>query len=463
MGNRIDEGSRGDTIHGMYMNTKQIINTIIALLIAIIVAFSIDAQPSVQHGMGIFVAIAWLWITQALPLSTTALLIPILAMASGLLSASQAFENFASPVIFLFMGGFALAAALQKYSLDQLFANKMLSFSGGKPFKAILLLFLTTAILSMWISNTATLALMLPIALGLLSSYGKKASGNLTVFVLLGLAYSGNLGGMATLIGSPPNAIAASAANLSFADWLTWGLPMFALLFPLMIVVLFIIFRPKFSDSIVINLSKVALSWQRSLVIAIFAFTALGWIFSAPLSKALGIDSGFDAMLAVLAIVLLTGSKSLPFEEFINKTNWGILILFGGGLTLSSLLKNSGASLWLANGISNHLPANNAWLVLLIICAFVIFLTELVSNTASAALLVPLFMTVALDLGLPPVGIAVVIALCASCAFMLPVATPPNAIVFSAGLVPQKQMMRAGLVLNLTFAVVIASVAGLLF
>lgn len=451
------------------MDIKKIINTLIAVAMALTVAFSINAPLSVQQGMGIFVAIAWLWISQALPISTTALLIPVLAMMSGLLDAKQAFENFASPVIFLFMGGFALAAALQRYSLDQLFANKMLSFSGGKPLKAILLLFLTTAMLSMWISNTATIALMLPIALGLLSSYEKisscdnKASPNIVVFVLLGLAYSGNLGGMATLIGSPPNAIAATAANLSFADWLRWGVPMFVLLFPLMITILFVLFRPKFPNAMSINLPKVELSWQRNMVIVIFMLTALGWIFSAPLSETLGIQRGFDAMLAVFAIVLLTGSKSLPFDDFVKKTNWGILILFGGGLTLSTLLKASGASLWLANAISSNLPVDNAWLVLLIICVFVIFLTELVSNTASAALLVPLFMTVALDLGLPPVGIAVVIALCASCAFMLPVATPPNAIVFSSGLVSQKQMMRAGLVLNLCFAVVIASVAGILF
>jgi len=445
------------------MNTKQVINVLIAVIMAFTVGFNIDAQPSVQQGMGVFVAIAWLWITQALPISTTALLIPILAITSGLLTTSQAFKNFANPVIFLFMGGFALAAALQRYGLDQLFANKMLSLSGGKPFKAILLLFLTTAILSMWISNTATLVLMLPIALGLLSSYNTKASPNLTIFVLLGLAYSGNLGGMATLIGSPPNAIAASAANLSFADWLSWGIPMFALLFPLMILVLFVLFKPKFPDSVTINPPKVEFSWQRSMVIIIFSLTTLCWIFSAPLSQAFGINGGFDAMIAVSAIVLLTGSNSLPFDEFIKKTNWGILILFGGGLTLSALLKSSGASLWLANVISSLLPADYSWLVLLIICVFVVFLTELVSNTASAALLVPLFMTVALDLGLPPVGIAVIIALCASCAFMLPVATPPNAIVFSSGLVPQKKMMHAGLVLNFSFAVVIATVAELFF
>ena len=437
-------------------------NLLLAAIFFFAANFFIDAQPQVQQGMAIFVAVAWLWITQALPIGTTALLIPVLALASGLLPAAQAFENFASPIIFLFMGGFALAASLQKYGLDQLFALKMLSLAGGRPLIAVLLLFLTTSMLSMWISNTATIALMLPIALGLLSKQSAKENPNLYIFVLLGLAYSGNLGGMATLIGSPPNAIAASAAGLSFSDWLRWGIPMFAILFPMMIVILYFIFRPQFTRSIAFKLNKVDYHWRRNLVIIIFCFTALGWVFSSPLSQALGITKGFDAMLAVLAIIMLTGSKCLTFDNFVEKTNWGILLLFGGGLTLSALLKSSGASMWLANQISATLPVNHTWLLLLIICLFVVFLTELVSNTASAALLVPLFMSVAVDLNLPPVVIAVVIALSASCAFMLPVATPPNAIVFSSGYVPQKQMMRAGLLLNLIFSVVIASIATLL-
>lgn len=446
------------------LDTKKI-NILLSVVFAFITANIVDASLPVQQGLAIFVAIAWLWITQALPISTTALCIPVLALLSGILPAKQAFINFAHPVIFLFMGGFALAAALQKYSLDKLFAVRMLSFSNGKPLLAVLLLFLTTALLSMWISNTATIALMLPIGLGLLSAQqaDEKNHPSVYIFVLLGLAYSGNLGGMATLIGSPPNAIAATAAGLSFSDWLKWGVPMFALLFPLMILVLFILFRPKFSKSIELTLPVIESSWQRSVVVTIFLLTACGWVFSKPLANILGINSGFDAMLAVIAIVLLTGSKCLPFDEFIKKTNWGILILFGGGLTLSAVLKVSGASLWLATAISSNLPADNTWFVLVIICIFVIFLTELVSNTASAALLVPLFMTVAIELNLPPEGIAVVIALCASCAFMLPVATPPNAIVYSSGLVPQMQMMRAGLVLNFIIAIVIASVAFLLF
>ena len=446
----------------MNLLTKNTFNLLLAVIFFLVARFSIDAEPQVQQGVALLVAVAWLWITQALPIGTTALLIPVLALATGLLPATQAFENFANPIIFLFMGGFALAASLQKYGLDQLFALKILSLAGGRPLIVILLLFLTTALLSMWISNTATIALMLPIALGLLSRQSADKNPNIYVFVLLGLAYSANLGGMATLIGSPPNAIAASAAGLSFSGWLRWGMPMFVLLFPLMIFILFIIFKPTFTHSIVFELKAIEYHWRKNLVITIFFFTALGWLFSAPLSYVLGISKGFDAILAVLAIIMLTGFRCLPFDDFIKKTNWGILILFGGGLTLSALLESSGTSVWLANQISANLPVNNTWLILLIICIFVVFLTELVSNTASAALLVPLFMSVALDLHLPPTVIAVVIALSASCAFMLPVATPPNAIVFSSGYIPQKQMMRAGLLLNLVFSVVIASITTLI-
>ena len=160
----------------------------------------------------------------------------------------------------------------------------------------------------------------------------------------------------------------------------------------------------------------------------------------------------------MLAIVLLTGSGTLKFDEFVAKTNWGILILFGGGLTLSAVLQSSGTSAWLAGQITTQLPVHNSWLLLLVVCLFVIFLTELVSNTASAALLIPLFVGVAVELNLSQVGMAVVIALSASCAFMLPVATPPNAIVYSSGCVPQKTMMRAGLVLNLCFAFLISTI-----
>jgi len=440
------------------MNYKNIINVILAFSAAYSVRYWVDADASIQSGLSIFIVIGWLWVSEAINISVTALLVPILAVISGLFPVSEAFANFANPVIFLFMGGFALAAGLQKYHLDQAFAAKILSFSRGRTLPAILLLFITTALLSMWISNTATVAMMLPLAMSLLSGRSLEKNQSLYLFVLLGLAYSGNLGGIATLIGSPPNAIAASLMGLSFRDWLSWGVPMFLLMFPIMVLLLYLMFRPDFSGSLRLSYQPQAMGRGPITVLVIFALTAAGWLFSAPLASALGITAGFDALVAVLAVILLTGSGALKFNEFVEKTNWGILILFGGGLTLSALLQSSGTSAWLAGLITAHLPVHNSWLLLLVICLFVIFMTELVSNTASAALLIPLFVSVAIDLNLSEVGMAVVIALSASCAFMLPVATPPNAIVYSSGCVPQKKMMRAGLILNLCFAFLIATI-----
>ncbi|MEX0943926.1 MAG: DASS family sodium-coupled anion symporter [Pseudomonadales bacterium] len=439
------------------MNRSNLLNILIALGAGWLVSEFVHAERPVQLGLGLFVCIAWLWISEALHISVTALLVPLLASLAGLVTVSNALVEFANPIIFLFMGGFALAAGLQKYELDRAFAVKVLALSRGHPLIAILLLFLVTACLSMWISNTATIAMMLPLAIGLLSSRNPEQEPALYLFVLLGLAYSGNIGGMATLIGSPPNAIAASAMGLSFSDWLSFGIPAFLLLFPLMILVLYLLIRPRFGQELSLDSHTSEPDARRGIMLVIFALTAGGWVLSSPLSALFGITSGFDSMIAIAAIVLLIGTGCLDFREFVAKTNWGILILFGGGLTLSVVLQSSGASVYLAEKIIALLPGNNAWLLLFIICLFVIFLTELVSNTASAALLVPLFVTAAAGFGYTGTDMAVMVALCASCAFMLPVATPPNALVFSSGFVPQRQMMKAGLILNIVCSLLLAS------
>jgi solute carrier family 13 (sodium-dependent dicarboxylate transporter), member 2/3/5 len=444
------------------VRVRNLIHLIIAFSLGYAVSILADADPLARNGLGLFTCIAWLWISEALPISLTALLIPLFASVIGIFSVRQSLAEFANPIIYLFMGGFALAAALQKYELDRLFALRVLSLSRGVPIVAILLLFVVTAILSMWISNTATTAMMLPLAAGLLAGRDPDAYADNYLFVFLGLAYAANIGGMATLIGSPPNAIAAAAAGLDFTGWLSFGLPAFLLLFPLMILVLYCWIRPRFSEPVTLEVHESDRDPHRTLVLVIFALTAAGWVFSSPLSGLLGISGGFDSLIALMAIALLIASGCLTFSEFTAGTNWSILILFGGGLTLSAALKASGASAWLAANIIAILPADNLWLMLLIVCLFVIFLTELVSNTASAALLVPLFLTVATEFGLPIQIMVVLIALCASCAFMLPVATPPNALAFASGFVPQKKMMSIGLVLNVLFAMVLASLFWLL-
>lgn len=431
----------------------------IAVIVSMLVYWLVPADITTRKGLAVFAFIGILWITEALHLTVTALLVPIVAIIIGLADAKYAFSHFANPIIFLFLGGFVLATALQKHSIDNLLANKVLSLSRGKPLVAIILLFAVTAFLSMWISNTATAAMMLPLALGLLSKSDVKSNPKLFLFVLLGLAYSANLGGIATLIGSPPNAIAASAAGFRFNDWLKWGIPVFLILFPIMIAILYFLYRPKFSQNLYINHFPLKLNPQKIIVIGIFILTALCWIFGAPLSEILNISKSFDSIVAVCAIVALVGTNSVHWKDIQTNVNWGILVLFGGGIALSSILNSSGASDWLANQLVSVLPIQQEWLLLLIISLFVVFLTELVSNTASAALLIPIFMSVAHSLNISPTGIAILIALCASCAFMLPVATPPNAIVFGSGFIRQKDMMRAGLIINLMCAIIISSIA----
>ncbi|MBV1904833.1 MAG: SLC13 family permease [Pseudomonadales bacterium] len=445
------------------MKQRNLIHILLALSAGYLISQWVPAETAVQTGLGLFTCIAWLWISEALHISVTALLVPLLASLFGIFSVTQALVNFANPIIFLFMGGFALAAALQKYALDYAFAIKVLNLSRGNPVVAILLLFLITAFLSMWISNTATVAMMLPLTLALLADRDPINESKLFLFALLGLAYSGNLGGMATLIGSPPNAIAASAADIDFMHWLSLGIPAFLTLFPLMLIALYLSIRPKFGSHLTLQLhtqpTEQSAKKRQKYVLAIFLVTATSWVMSSPLSTALGIEKNFDSLVAIIAIVLLISSGCINFKELSAKTDWGILILFGGGLTLSAAMQVSGASAWLADSVVALLPGNNHWLALFEICLFIIFLTELVSNTASAALLVPVFISIAAGLGFSEQAMAVLIALCASCAFMLPVATPPNALVFSSGFIPQQRMLRTGLLLNITFALALSGLS----
>ncbi|HEY0819612.1 MAG TPA: DASS family sodium-coupled anion symporter [Rhizobacter sp.] len=431
--------------------------------IAALVYAMAPPPDALRTGLALFVLIGGLWMTQALHLSVTALLVPLLAVLSGLTDLRSALAPFAHPVIFLFLGGFALAAALQQQGLDRRLALAVLRLAAGRRGVAVALLFGLTALLSMWISNTATAAMMLPLALGLL---GDDDGPRERAFVLLGVAYSASIGGIGTLVGSPPNAIAAAQAGIGFAEWMRIGVPMVVLLLPLMAGVLFLLLRPR--------LRAVAsprderpqpAPWTREqrFTLAVFALTAAGWVGAAPLGRWLGITADIDSAIAVAAIVVLVASRTIGWPEIEHRTQWGVLLLFGGGLALSEVMSTSGASRFLAGALTGALQDAPTLLLLLGVVTFVVFLTELVSNTASAALLVPIFLGVAASLGLPPPLFAAAIAVSASCAFMLPVATPPNAIVYATEQVPQATMMRCGLVLNLACIVAITALAMLVF
>lgn len=431
------------------------------VVLASLAAWGAPAHGQLREGLALFVLIGALWVTQALPLAVTALAVPLLAVLAGLVPLRQALAPFAHPVIFLFLGGFALGAALSRQGIDQALAHAVLRVARGHRLAAVLLLGGLCALLSMWMSNTATAAMMVPLALGLLrgdDAPEHSAGASEQAFVLLVLAYSASIGGIATLVGSPPNAIVAAQLDIGFAQWMWIGLPMALLLWPAMVAVLFVVLRPSLGGRV--EVVAVPLPWtrERLLTIAIFALTAAGWVAGAPLAAWLGVSADIDTLVALAAIVALVLSGALDWKDIERHAQWGVLLLFGGGLALSEVMAVTGASGYLASGLLAAVAHAPAALVLLGVVAFVVLLIEIVSNTASAALLLPVFLPVALAMGFPPLAIGAAIAVAASCAFMLPVATPPNAIVFATGLVPQSTMMRCGWWLNAVSIVTITAI-----
>ena len=424
-------------------------------LIALAVYLLGPTDDALRAGLAIFVFIGALWLTQALPLTLTALLVPVCAVLSGLMGVQQALEPFAHPIIFLFLGGFALAAALSRHGLDRLLARRVMALAGGRRLRAHLLLFVLVAALSMWISNTAAAVMALPLALGLLPA---TADTRERTFVLLGVAYSASIGGIGTLVGSPPNAIAAAQAGIGFAEWMRFGVPAVLLLMPLMVGVLWLLLRPPVDgDAPVVADEHYAWTPGALLTLVVFACAVPAWVFGAPLGRLLGVAGDIDALIALMVLIALVASRVVEWKDVERQTEWGVLLLFGGGLALGAVLGSSGASSYLSDRLLGVMADAPGWLIVLGVVAFVVMLTELVSNTATAALLVPLLVALAPDVGLDPRGLAVAAAISASCAFMLPVATPPNALVFGTGAVAARDMMRCGLLLNLVCILVISA------
>lgn len=437
---------------------KGLLITAIAAIVSLIIFNVLPFDTNVNKGLSMLVFIGTLWLTEALHVTITAILVMIIGVAIGIpeFDTKSALSSFASPTIYLFFGGFALAAALHVQKLDKKIALKLISLSGGKLGNAVMLIFFATAALSMWISNTATAAMMLPLAIGMLSQVDREKDRGTFVFVLLGIAYSASLGGLGTIVGSPPNAIAAKALEISFIDWMKFGLPLTFVLTPLLLGAMYLVLKPNLNVRIS-SLDQPEIPWTtpRIITIIVFLATALSWIFGNKLGEMLEI-SDIDAVIALCAAVAVVSLGLVSWKQVSDNTDWGVLMLFGGGIALSNVLKNSGASLVMGETVANALMTTPLFLVMLAVAAFIIFLTEFASNTASAALLVPVFVAIAEQMGLPTEVLVMIIGIGASCAFMLPVATPPNAIVFGTGLIKQSEMVRVGMVLNITASIIVA-------
>ena len=436
---------------------KGLLTTIISAVVCFGIYYILPYSPDANKGIALLIFVAALWFTEAVHITVTALMIPILAVVLGFpdMDIKKAMAGFSDPTIYIFFGGFALATALHMQRLDRKIAVSLLRLSRGNMKVAVLMLFAVTAFLSMWISNTATAAMMLPLAMGMMSHLDQKKERKTYVFVLLGIAYCASIGGLGTVVGSPPNMIAAKALNLDFVGWMKLGLPMMLLILPLMLFSMYVILKPNLNERVEVKAESIPWTLHRVIALLIFLAAAIAWVFSSKIKAAFDISNP-DTVIALIAAVAVVVFGVAQWKEVARNTDWGVLMLFGGGISLSALLQSSGASEALGQQVASTFSHSPALLVIFVVAAFIIFLTEFTSNTASAALLVPIFASIATQMGLPEQVLVFVIGIGASCAFMLPVATPPNAIVFGTGLIKQREMMNVGLLLNVLCIVLVA-------
>lgn len=419
------------------------------------------------------------WITEALPIAVTALLPIVLFPLLDVTSIDEATTPYANPLIFLFMGGFMIAIAMERWDLHRRVALTIVSFVGVKPTSIIIGFMLASAFMSMWVSNTATALMMLPIALSVFQLVEDRKEGadrlNFEIVLVLSIAYACNIGGMGTLIGTPPNALLAGfmsenyGVEIGFAQWMMLGIPLVLISLPLLYVLLVKIIYPiklkelpGGKELIRSQLKRLGLiSSAEKKVALVFCLTALLWIFRPLLTSFLpGLS---DAGIAIgAAVVLFIIPVNIEERQFVlswsdaEQLPWGVLILFGGGLSLASAISSTGLAEWIGQGVG-VLGGRPLLLLIGMVVFLIIFLTEMTSNTATTAAFLPILASVAVGLGENPLLLAVPAALGASCAFMLPVATPPNAIVYGSGKITIPEMSKAGLWLNLVFIVLLTA------
>ena len=434
--------------------------------------------------IGLWMAI-W-WATEAVPVAVTALLPLVSFDILGITSLKQAAAPYANPIIYLFFGAFVLALAVQRWNLHQRIALAILSRTGTDGGRLIGGFMLVAALLSMWMTNTSTTMMLMPIALSVVSvvldqvaNISHQGQRDFQVAMLLGLAYAATIGGMATLIGTPPNALLAAfvsdnyAIEISFIDWMMVGVPVSCVLLPsawwLLTRKVFRVHVPA-SEVAQNHLTRLyremgPMTAAEKRVAAVFLLVVLGWVLRRPLATGLSIDGLSDTAIALMGaiglFVLPSGDRQQPqllVWEDVSQLPWGVLVLFGGGLSLASAIASSGLAQWLGEGLA-PLALFGVAAMILGATALVIFLTEMTSNLATTATFLPVIGAMAIESGIDPMVLCVPVTLAASCAFMLPVATAPNAIAFSSGLISIPQMARAGLLLNCAGMALLTAVA----
>lgn len=416
------------------------------------------------------------WATEAVPVPVTALLPLVLFAPLGLASSREAAAAFAHPTIFLFLGGFIMALAIERWNLHRRIALVILQHTGTEGRRLVAGFMLVSASLSMWMTNTSTTMMLLPIAISVITvmaenvtSVTDRQHANFRLALLLGVAFAASIGGLATLIGTPPNALLVAYLaerhdlEISFARWMLVGVPVSLTLLPvawwLLTTRLFPVNIAP-SQAVAAHFTTMrkelgAMSTAEKRIAVIFFAMVMLWMLRRPLQAWLGLSGLNDTVIAIAAATLtfLTPSgdnkqRMLMVWEETSRLPWGVLVLFGGGLSLAMVVNSSGLAEWLGQSLAG-LSTIGVGVLILAAITMTIYLTELTSNLATTATLLPVMGAIALQSDLAPLLLTVPVTIAASCAFMLPVATAPNAIVFSTGMIRIGQMVRAGLWLNI--------------
>jgi solute carrier family 13 (sodium-dependent dicarboxylate transporter), member 2/3/5 len=448
-----------------------------------LVLYLMPAPEGLEPEAWIVVAVAALmiswWITEAIPVPATALIPIALFPTLGATTAGAATSPYGDPIIFLFLGGFVLALAMERWSLHRRVALNIVSRTGSQQHRIVGGFMIATAFVSMWVSNTATAVMMLPVAVsvaGLMAD--REGSAKFSLSLMLGIAYAASIGGVATLIGTPPNALLAGALNqtygydLGFGQWMIVGVPVaLVMLIGAWLLLTRITIRldrgevANASDLFSRELTSLG-SWSQAEIRVgiVFVVTAVTWTFRTVLDDFIpGLNDTSIAIFAALALFLIpSGDRdggALVDWDTAKRLPWGVLILFGGGLSLASAVTQTGLDVWIGAQLGFFASGLPLIGIVILVAVVVLVLTEFTSNTATAAAFIPLLAALAVNLGENPLLLTVPAALAASMAFMLPVATPPNALVFGSGFVTIPQMARQGLGLNILALVVIVTLA----
>jgi len=462
-------------------NFAQKLGLILGPLTFVLILFLFTPESLNPEARAVLASTSWIaiwWMTEAIPIPATSLLPIILFPLTNSLDVGATTSAYGSGTIFLFMGGFMIALTMEKWNLHRRIALSIISVVGTNSNLIILGFMVSTGFLSMWISNTATAMMMVPIGLAIIYQVAEALKDRPEIdtstenfkfgkALMLGIAYSASLGGISTLIGTPPNTLLAGAINttygieLSFARWMLFGVPISwtFILIAWVYLVKFAYpsgFKELPGGKEVIGNEKKALgkaSYEERIVFLVFVFAALAWITRSFLLQKF-IPNLDDTMIAIIASLILftIPSKNRPGDRLLDwntalKLPWGILLLFGGGLAIAAGFVESGLSAWMGEQLIG-LQGVHLLMVLIIVGTLVIFLTEVTSNTATASMIFPIMAALAVALDIHPYSVMIVAAVSASCAFMLPVATPPNAVVFGSGYLRIPDMAKSGFFLN---------------